>query len=217
MTAYYDQQPGAQPPSGWGTEGDPANQELWFHRTWVIVAALVLLPPIGIALMWTRPGTRTRAHHVVVTAAASVWTVALVVGWVAPASSTTPSTNAVPTTPKATSSSPSPTAPATTSAASPAIAPTTQAPIPTPTPAQPSPVRTTAPRPRPTTPRTTVPPPHHPPQPDCDPSYPDVCIPPVSVAGDLDCPDISFRNFRVLPPDPHGFDRDHDGVGCESN
>lgn len=47
----------------------------------------------------------------------------------------------------------------------------------------------------------------------CDPSYPDVCIPPPPP--DLDCRDIPYRRFRVLPPDPHGFDRDRDGVGCE--
>jgi endonuclease YncB( thermonuclease family) len=48
----------------------------------------------------------------------------------------------------------------------------------------------------------------------CDPSYPDVCIPPPPP--DLDCADIPYRNFRVLPPDPHRFDRDRDGIGCES-
>ena len=48
----------------------------------------------------------------------------------------------------------------------------------------------------------------------CDPSYPGVCIPPAPP--DLDCGDISFRRFQVLSPDPHGFDRDGDGVGCES-
>lgn len=48
----------------------------------------------------------------------------------------------------------------------------------------------------------------------CDPSYPDVCIPPAPP--DLDCADVQERNFRVLPPDPHNFDgRDHDGRGCE--
>ncbi|MBW4564628.1 MAG: excalibur calcium-binding domain-containing protein [Mojavia pulchra JT2-VF2] len=26
---------------------------------------------------------------------------------------------------------------------------------------------------------------------------------------------MSYRRFRVMPPDPHGFDRDGDGVGCE--
>ena len=47
----------------------------------------------------------------------------------------------------------------------------------------------------------------------CDPSYPDVCISPSPP--DLDCGEITHRNFRVLPPDPHGFDRDKDGIGCE--
>ena len=48
---------------------------------------------------------------------------------------------------------------------------------------------------------------------DCDPSYPDVCIPPWPP--DLNCGDISYRNFYVLPDDPHGFDGDKDGIGCE--
>lgn len=48
----------------------------------------------------------------------------------------------------------------------------------------------------------------------CDPAYPDVCIPPPPP--DLDCGDIPYRRFRVLPPDPHGFDRDRDGIGCEA-
>ncbi|MHC0061364.1 SDR family NAD(P)-dependent oxidoreductase [Nostoc sp. UIC 10890] len=32
---------------------------------------------------------------------------------------------------------------------------------------------------------------------------------------DLNCRDISQRRLKVLPPDPHGFDRDGDGIGCE--
>jgi micrococcal nuclease len=48
----------------------------------------------------------------------------------------------------------------------------------------------------------------------CDPSYPMVCIPPPPP--DLDCGDISFRNLTVLQPDPHRFDGDKDGIGCES-
>ncbi|RUR72284.1 thermonuclease family protein (plasmid) [Anabaena sp. FACHB-709] len=47
----------------------------------------------------------------------------------------------------------------------------------------------------------------------CDSSYPDFCIPPNSP--DLDCRDVPYRRFRVNQPDPHGFDRDRDGVGCE--
>ena len=48
----------------------------------------------------------------------------------------------------------------------------------------------------------------------CDPSYPTVCIPPPPP--DLDCGEIPYRNFRVLPPDPHRFDGDKDGIGCET-
>ncbi|HEU4605046.1 MAG TPA: hypothetical protein VFS46_02290, partial [Nitrososphaera sp.] len=48
---------------------------------------------------------------------------------------------------------------------------------------------------------------------NCDPSYPDVCIP--ASPPDLDCGEISYRNFRVLQPDPHEFDGDSDGIGCE--
>jgi len=49
---------------------------------------------------------------------------------------------------------------------------------------------------------------------NCDPAYPGVCIPPAPP--DLDCPDVTYRNFQVLPPDPHHFDRDGDGLGCEN-
>ena len=48
----------------------------------------------------------------------------------------------------------------------------------------------------------------------CDPAYPGVCIPPPPP--DLDCRDVPYRRFEVLQPDPHRFDGDHDGVGCES-
>jgi micrococcal nuclease len=62
-------------------------------------------------------------------------------------------------------------------------------------------------------PTTSVPPPSN-----CSPSYPDVCIPPPPP--DLDCGDIPYRNFRVIynvpNPDPHRFDGDHDGIGCET-
>lgn len=49
---------------------------------------------------------------------------------------------------------------------------------------------------------------------NCDPSYPTLCIPPN--APDLNCGDISARRFQVLQPDPHRFDGDRDGIGCES-
>jgi micrococcal nuclease len=47
----------------------------------------------------------------------------------------------------------------------------------------------------------------------CDPSYPDVCVPPAPP--DLDCVDLANRRFAVVGADPHGFDGDHDGIGCE--
>lgn len=47
----------------------------------------------------------------------------------------------------------------------------------------------------------------------CHPSYPTVCIPPPPP--DLDCADVPHRRFTVIPPDPHRFDGDGDGVGCE--
>lgn len=48
----------------------------------------------------------------------------------------------------------------------------------------------------------------------CDPAYPTICLAPPPP--DLDCKDIPDRNFKVLPPDPHKFDQDKDGIGCES-
>jgi hypothetical protein len=50
-------------------------------------------------------------------------------------------------------------------------------------------------------------------QAQCDPSYPDICIPPPPPS--LNCEDVGFLSFRVLSPDPHGFDGDNDGIGCE--
>lgn len=48
----------------------------------------------------------------------------------------------------------------------------------------------------------------------CDPSYPTVCIPPPPP--DLNCPDIPYNDFQVIGSDPHNFDRDNDGIGCET-
>jgi hypothetical protein len=63
-----------------------------------------------------------------------------------------------------------------------------------------------------TTPATTSPPTTAPP--NCHPSYPTVCIPPPPP--DLNCGDVPYQGFTVLPPDPHNFDGNHDGVGCEA-
>jgi hypothetical protein len=64
----------------------------------------------------------------------------------------------------------------------------------------------------------TPPPPPPPSGGKCAASYPTVCIPPPPP--DLNCGDIPYRNFRVLwnvaDPDPHHFDGDHDGIGCET-
>lgn len=49
----------------------------------------------------------------------------------------------------------------------------------------------------------------------CDPAYPSLCLAPVWQAGDLDCADVAASWFPVSAPDPHGFDADRDGVGCE--
>ncbi len=48
----------------------------------------------------------------------------------------------------------------------------------------------------------------------CDPSYPTLCI--ASPPPDLECTDIPNKGFPVLRPDPHNFDGNKDGVGCES-
>jgi hypothetical protein len=50
---------------------------------------------------------------------------------------------------------------------------------------------------------------------DCDNSYPDVCIPPPPPV--LECGDIDEDDFEVRGSDPHGFDDDNDGVGCEED
>lgn len=47
----------------------------------------------------------------------------------------------------------------------------------------------------------------------CDSSYPEICI--ATYSSKLICADIPFSNFKVILPDPHGFDSDADGIGCE--
>jgi len=105
-------------------------------------------------------------------------------------------------------------------AAAPSPQPTaTLSPVPT-AEATPAPTPTPTPEPLPTPPpEPTAPPPEPEPTPgeesagNCDPAYPDACIP--SPPPDLDCEDIAQRGFTVLAPDPHGFDREGDGLGCE--
>ena len=51
---------------------------------------------------------------------------------------------------------------------------------------------------------------------NCDPSYPDDCIP--SPPLDLDCGDNGVpNNVKVLQPNPHRLDGDRDGVGCKGS
>jgi hypothetical protein len=54
----------------------------------------------------------------------------------------------------------------------------------------------------------------------CDPAYANVCIPPPSEVGDLNCPEIEAQYgcgvVEVVSwPDPHGLDREGDGIACE--
>ena len=47
----------------------------------------------------------------------------------------------------------------------------------------------------------------------CSSAYPEKCIPPPPPR--LTCKDVGQKNFLVLPPDPHNFDPDGNGIGCE--
>jgi micrococcal nuclease len=85
---------------------------------------------------------------------------------------------------------------------------------PTPTPA-PTPVAVVTPVPF----AAPIAPPVAPPS-DCDPSYPTLCLP--IGAADIDCPEMYAQGIARFPvvwslpnPDPHGFDGDADGIGCE--
>ncbi len=84
-------------------------------------------------------------------------------------------------------------------------APPTEAPLPM--------VEATTAPPTPEPPVVVDPPTQAPAPSNCDPSYPTVCIPPPPP--DLDCGDIPYRRFAVVGSDPHRFDGDDDGVGCE--
>jgi hypothetical protein len=48
---------------------------------------------------------------------------------------------------------------------------------------------------------------------NCHPSYSVWIMPPPP---DLDCDDVNATNFQVTGSDPHGFDGDNDGIGCET-
>ena len=76
---------------------------------------------------------------------------------------------------------------------------------------EPSPTPSPSPTPAPPPPPPSSPPPSGG---GCDPSYPTVCIAPPPP--DLDCGEVPYRRFTVRQPDPHDFDRDRDGIGCET-
>ncbi len=61
------------------------------------------------------------------------------------------------------------------------------------------------------TPAPSPPPEETEPPGDCEPGY-DPCVPPYPP--DVDCSDVSGP-VAVTGSDPHGLDRDGDGVGCE--
>lgn len=137
----------------------------------------------------------------------------------------TPTTQAIPT--ATATQEPSPTAtteptatptPVPTNTPVPPTATATPEPTATPVPPTPTPEPTATPVPPTPTPTPEPPPPTSTPVPapvsNCDPHYPTVCIP--RYPPDLNCGDIPFKRFQVLQPDPHGFDRDKDGIGCES-
>jgi hypothetical protein len=48
---------------------------------------------------------------------------------------------------------------------------------------------------------------------NCERGYPFECIP--KYPPKLECKDIPYRKFIVQSPDPHGFDPDGNGFGCE--
>ena len=82
------------------------------------------------------------------------------------------------------------------------VSPVTPPPYPAPAPPTPTPIPTATP-----TPTSS-----------CAASYPTHCIPPPPP--DLNCADIPWTNFTVLwnvaDPDPHGFDGNKNGIGCEN-
>ena len=50
-------------------------------------------------------------------------------------------------------------------------------------------------------------------KPSCNPNYSGVCLP---LTGDVDCGDITARDFRSIGSDPFRLDGDNDGIACES-
>lgn len=96
-----------------------------------------------------------------------------------------------------------------------ATSPPTSSPSPEPTapPTQPPTQAPTQPPTQPPAAPPAAPPATQPPVANCEPAYPSICLTP---GVDVDCSEIPYRNFTVLPPDPFRLDgRDNDGIGCE--
>jgi len=47
-------------------------------------------------------------------------------------------------------------------------------------------------------------------------AYPDFCISPNVRLGCTALRDRGYHDFTVLPPDPYGYDKDGDGIGCDT-
>ncbi len=48
-------------------------------------------------------------------------------------------------------------------------------------------------------------------------AYPDFCVSPNIRLGCTALRDTGKHDFTVLPPDPYGYDKDGDGIGCEAD
>lgn len=48
----------------------------------------------------------------------------------------------------------------------------------------------------------------------CDPNYTGACVPPYPPG--VNCADIAAKRFQSVGSDPHGLDRDGNGIACES-
>jgi hypothetical protein len=183
------QQP--QPPAGWGSPPPPRppkpNGLPWYQRWWWVVALAAFLLGAGIAGA-SQPTPEPEIRTITQVSERPVWT---------------PECEEIPNQSERRQCEGimagyyrSLQSPSTTTT----VAPTTA------TTRRPRPATTTTRRPRPAT--------TQPPAQNCHPSYPDFCIPPPPP--DLDCDEVNGSDFTVLSPDPHGFDGNSDGVGCES-
>lgn len=47
-------------------------------------------------------------------------------------------------------------------------------------------------------------------------AYPDFCVSPNIRLGCGDLANYGYHDFTVLPPDPYGYDKDGNGIGCEA-